>query len=103
MGSQRVRRDRATEPIQTAVPQGKLLDFCVLQFSRLRSGSAGRSSVLRGEGRVMVMLMAVMTVMTPLPSSLLPELYQKHRWDCVILLLNSLQMAPYCLKNVQTP
>ena len=50
---------------------GKLLDFFVLQFSQLRNGGAGRSSVLRGEGRLIMMMTTVLTVMMPLPSSLL--------------------------------
>lgn len=29
----KVGRDPTTEPIRTAVPQGKLLDFCVLSFT----------------------------------------------------------------------
>ena len=71
MGSQRVRHDWVTELTPTAVLLGKLLDFIVLQFSQLRNGGAGRSSVLRGEGRLIMMTMTVMTVMMPLPSSLL--------------------------------
>lgn len=53
-------------------------------------------------GKAMSTLLIIL-FLVPLPSTLLPELHQKHRWDCVILLLNSLQMAPHCLKNVQTP
>lgn len=65
-------------------------------MSRLKLGYCAN------RGKAMSTLLIIL-FLVPLPSTLLPELYQKHRWDCVILLLNSFQMAPYCLKNVQTP
>jgi hypothetical protein len=37
------------------------------------------------------------------PSALLPELSLRHRWVCVTLRLNGLQMASHCLQNGPTP